>query len=136
MYLGIDFGKKRIGLALGAVLPKTAGVLDGTKNKKEIISEIKKICQDNEVEKIVIGLPVMRSGSEGELAKEIRSFAENLETNLNIEVDFEEEELTSVEAESFLKKYGKGYNKKDGKTDELAAVLILEQYLSHLNSNK
>ncbi|MCL5410404.1 MAG: Holliday junction resolvase RuvX [Patescibacteria group bacterium] len=137
MYLGIDFGSKRIGLALGQMIPKGAGVIDGTKGINEISSDIKKICVDNDVEEIVIGLPKKPSGSPGELAEEIKEFSDILEKNTNLPVHFEEEQFTSVEAEEILKESGKSYSRKSGKTDEIAAILILEQYINHLSvSNK
>lgn len=137
MYLGIDFGKKRIGLALGQLIPKGAGVIDGTKSLKEVIEAIKQICLENEVSGVVIGLPKKPSGSPGELAEDIKIFAGKLKEATGLPIHFEEEGFTSVEAEEILKESGKNYSRKSGKTDEMAAILILEQYINHLNdSNK
>lgn len=136
MYLGIDFGKKRIGLALGQLIPKGAGVIDGTKDMDETVLAIKEICAENEVSDIVIGLPKKQSGDLGELADDIKTFAEKLEKSVGLPVHFEEEELTSVEAEELIKESGKKYDRKSGKTDEIAAILILEQYINHLDSSK
>lgn len=132
MLLGVDYGKKRIGLALGKVIPKGAGFIDGSKKEDDIISEINTICKENEVEKIIVGLPFKKSGDPGELVPEIKDFAQKLSQATGLETTFEEEELTSAEAEHLLKEAGAKINKKDGKVDELAAVLILEQYI---NSN-
>ncbi len=131
MLLGIDYGKKRIGLALGSIYVKGAGVLDGQKKLDEIIASIKKICEDNEVREIIIGIPKLKSGDEGFLASDARNFGDSLKEKLNLEVSYEEETLTSIEAERILREQGKKYNRKSGKVDELAAVLLLEQYLNN-----
>jgi putative Holliday junction resolvase len=133
MYLGIDYGKKRIGLALGQMIPKGAGVIDGAQDLGAIISQIEKICRENEVEGIVIGLPIKKSGDLGEIAPEIEKFVSETKSRLNLPVFFEEEELTSVEAESILTENGQQYDRKSGKIDELAAILILEQHLNKKN---
>ena len=135
-YLGIDFGKKRIGLALGQLIPKGAGVLDGTKNIDDTILAIKEICKENEVSNIAIGLPRKPSGDLGEIAENIKMFAGKLEKSVGLPVHFEEEQLTSVEAEELIRESGKRYDRKSGKTDEIAAILILEQYINHLDSSK
>ncbi len=127
MYLAIDYGKKRIGLALGRVLPRGAGVIDASKKREAIIFEIKEICRQNEVEKIVIGLPFRNQGEAGTLAGEIQNFGRDLERGTELPVVFEPEQFTSAEAERLLQ--DQSYNRKSGKTDEMAAVLILEQYL-------
>jgi putative Holliday junction resolvase len=133
MYLGIDFGKKRIGLALGQMIPRGIGMIDGNKPIDQIVFDIKKICSENEVTGIVIGSPKKRSGDPGELTDDIERFVLELNKSINLPVHFEEEEFTSVEAEEILKESGKSYTRKSGKTDEMAAVLILEQFINHLN---
>lgn len=129
-YLSIDYGKKRIGLAVGQVIPKGAGVIDGAAGVDKIVSEIEKVCLENEVEGIVIGLPRKASGDLGELAPEIDLFVQSLKKKLSLPVYFEEEDLTSVEAEDFFKEHKVEFDRKSGKVDELAAILILERYLS------
>jgi putative Holliday junction resolvase len=131
MFLAIDFGKKRIGLALGEVIPKGAGVIDGTKSRQVVFDQIAKICLDNEVTKIIIGLPFLGSGDEGSLVKETREFGQSLSKELFIPVDYEEEQYTSSEAERILSENNVKYDRKEGKVDEMAAVLILEQYLNN-----
>ncbi len=132
-YLGIDYGKKRIGLALGQMIPKGAGVIDGGQDLDVIVSQIEKICRENEVEGIVIGWPLKKSGDLGEVAPEIDKFVNELKAKINLPVFFEEEELTSVEAENILNENGQKYDRKSGQIDELAAILILEQYLNKKN---
>ena len=63
MYLAIDYGQKRIGLALGQIIPKGAGTIDAS-NTAEAILAIAKLCKETEVEKIIIGLPLRSQGTE------------------------------------------------------------------------
>jgi putative Holliday junction resolvase len=130
MYLAIDWGKKRIGLAVGSVIPKGAGVIDGAKKREEILSEIEKVAKEYEVNKVVIGLPIRSGGEEGNLANEIREFGEAVKNKLNVPVEYEPEQFTSSEAEKILEEQGHKFNRDEGKVDELAAVLILEQFLN------
>jgi putative Holliday junction resolvase len=134
MYLGVDYGKKRIGLALGEAIPYGAGVLDATKPLDFLLGEIKKICDGNQVSKIIIGMPIGADGSEGKLSTEIRRFADSIISNLNVPVEFEEESFTSSEAEAILKDQGASIEESKSKVDELAAVLILEQFLNKENT--
>jgi putative Holliday junction resolvase len=129
MYLAIDWGKKRIGLAVGSVIPKGAGVVDSTKKTEELLAEIEKVIEEYEVEKIIIGMPIRFGGEEGNLANEIREFGEAVKNKFKLSVDFEPEQFTSSEAEKILEEQGQKINREEGKVDELAAVLILEQYL-------
>ena len=132
MFLAIDYGKKRMGLAIGKVIPKGAGMIDGTKSRQVVFDQIAKICSENEVHKIIIGLPFLGSGDEGSLVEEAREFGQNLSKELSIPVDYEEEQYTSAEAERIIAENNVKYDRKDGKVDEMAAVLILEQYINNI----
>jgi putative Holliday junction resolvase len=133
MFLAIDYGEKRIGLALGKAIPYGAGVLGATKPLDFLLGEIGKVCKENQVEAIIIGMPVREDGSEGKLGPKIHKFADEIESKLNIPVEFEEESFTSSEAEDILREHGASIAESKSKVDELAAILILEQ---HLNSRK
>ena len=130
-YLAIDWGKKRIGLAVGTILPQGAGVVDGAQPFEKIADKIKKVISEFKVEKIIIGLPVLNSGDEGNLAGEIRTFAGKLSDETGLNVVFEPEQFTSNEAAAQFAALGKKVDRASGKLDELAAVLILGQYLDH-----
>ncbi|MEI6498572.1 MAG: Holliday junction resolvase RuvX [bacterium] len=132
MYLGIDFGKKRIGLALGVLMPHVAGVIDGELSSEIILGKILKICQENEVEKIIIGLPIRSQGEEGTLAGTIREFAADVAEFCQLPVYFEPEQYTSSEAERILVETDNRGDKS--RIDEMAAVLLLEQFISRLES--
>lgn len=128
MYLAIDYGKKRIGLAVGQAIPRSAGALPN-KGLDKVISKIAEICREHDIERVVLGLPIRQSGEEGALAVEIRKLAYMIEENLKIPVDYEEEQYTSTEAEKVLKEYKGQKGTKEITLDELSAILILEQYI-------
>jgi len=128
-FLAIDWGTKRIGLAVGSVFPRGAGVIDGTKDSLQIIDDIKSVIDKFEAEKIILGLSVLPSGDEGRLAPQIRQFGSDLSKSTGLEVIYEPEEFTSVEAKEQFRNHGKYPDRQSGKTDEVAAILILEKYL-------
>lgn len=129
MYLAIDFGLKRIGLAIGEAIPKAAGVIDGSLSLEEIILYLSKICREEGIEKIILGMPIRSQGEEGTLGPKIRRFKQALEKNLGLAVVLEPEQFTSTEAKRYLDERGIKDDGK-GKIDQIAAMLILEQYLS------
>lgn len=130
-YLAIDYGRKRIGLALGEMIPYGAGVVSG-EDHTAAMEKIAKISTENEVGAIVVGLPIRSQGELGTLAEEIKIFSEKLSTKLNLPLYFEEEQFTSSEAEAELKERFSG-KLEPGKVDELAAILILERFFEKIN---
>jgi len=132
MYLAIDFGLKRIGLALGTMYPRGAGVLDGAKNTEVILSELASIIKENDVEAIVIGMPIRSAGEEGTIADKIRDFAEKLAKFTHLPVYFEPEQFSSAEAKRMLMDNKKSHTREGGEVDEMSAVLILEQFLNQV----
>lgn len=133
MYLAIDYGKKRIGLAIGAVIPCGAGILKTSKNSLDNAKAISDICKKNDITKIIIGEPVRSQGEKGTISEEIDQFAEALESETGLEVIHEPEQFTSSEAEKNLKERNVKYTYSDGQIDQEAAILILEQYLNSQN---
>jgi len=128
MFLAIDYGRKRIGLAVGQMIPKGADTIDASDTAEAILA-IAKLCVDQEIEKIIIGLPLRSQGEKGTTAAEIEEFAAGLREVTKLEIAFEPEEFTSVEAAELIKQSGKSFSRASGKTDELAAMLILDRYL-------
>lgn len=125
--LALDYGKKRIGLALSD--GKTVASLEIIKNTdlETTLKEIAAVCRKENVEKIVLGLPVGQEESEDQ----VRSFAMDLHRITELPIDFTDETLTSKEAERILKNLN--INPKTEKykqeVDRISAKLILEQYL-------
>ena len=130
MYLGIDYGKKRIGLAIGEILPKGFGVLDGGLGTEIIADKIKTICDENEVDTIIVGTPIRSNNEPGTLAGEIDEFVIAVKNKTGRTVVLESEAFTSSEAEKILNEGNVKYTREGGEIDEMAAVLILEQYIN------
>jgi len=119
--LGIDYGRRRIGLAVAIdSVIETRGWLDWGRKKQDSIRRIEKICQEEGVEKMIIGL------SEGQMARETRRFGSFLSEVLKLPLEFVDESLTSWQAEKMV-----GWKNK-GRVDSVSAALILERYLEVL----
>jgi len=120
--LGIDFGEKKIGLALATgPLAEPMGVIKISNLK----SQISNICQEHGIEKIVMGI------SEGKMAEKTKKFAQELGKAVGLPVEFQDETLTTSEAIMKMKQAGKKVKKK--KEDAFAAALILQDYLDRMN---
>jgi len=128
--LGIDYGSKRIGLAISdeeGLLAFPYLTCETEKLKKERYNLLKEICKKESVEKIVIGLPISFSGKEEQQARDTRGFAQDLKEALNLPVEFENEVLTTELAKRHFK--GMGYKHVKVKLDASAAAIILQSYL-------
>jgi putative Holliday junction resolvase len=124
--LGIDFGLKKIGLALADMESKLAtpwGTIEVKSEIQGVIKKIKTLCEKEKVEKIVIGLP------ESGIVGKIKNFGDDLTKMTNLPVFYEDESLTSKEA--IVKMIESGMKKKarQEKEDQIAAALILQNYL-------
>lgn len=128
MYLAIDYGEKRIGLAIGTMIPKPFNVLENT-DRDEVLQKISKICIDEQITKIVIGVPEYDDGGESRLLGEIKGIGQLLSEQCGVHVIYEPENFTSHEAERILAQKGIDFRSDKGKVDEMAATLLLEQYI-------
>lgn len=134
--MAIDYGDRRIGIAVSDMLGITAQPVGfiTISGKKDAINQIKDIFSQYEISKIVFGLPKNMDGTEGERAEKTRYFAERLSEELNVEVDFFDERLTTVYADRTLNSLNVKGRKKEGKKDSLSAVLILQGYMAVFNN--
>ncbi|HBG47990.1 MAG TPA: Holliday junction resolvase RuvX [Cyanobacteria bacterium UBA9971] len=130
-FLGLDVGTKRIGSAISDPLAITAQPLKVISRLPEnkAIEEIKKICNEYNVETIVAGLPKNMDGTLGFQAEDVMIFVEKITKNTGINVKLEDERLTSKAAERFLIEQNKKPSKNRGLIDITSAILILQQYL-------
>ena len=129
--LGLDVGKKRIGIA---GCDKTGLVAAGLMTLERTCfaqdcQQLQAIVREREITILVIGLPYNLDGSLGFQAKQVQKFARRLAETLQLPVEYVDERLTSVEAENQLKaqKRFSSYNK--GMIDQQAAQIILQQWL-------
>ena len=133
--LGIDFGEKRVGLALSDKLNMIASPYKTVKYKSEneLINKIKNIVFEKEVKIFVIGLPLNMRGKDSAQTKKVRKFKKLLST-LNIPIEYEDERFSSIIAKNslVLQNVKTGHNKSE--IDKTAAAIILQQYLDK-NSN-
>lgn len=120
-YLGIDYGSKRIGLALSDETKTIVTPLSVLSNDKNAISELLRVCQKNEVEVVVVGESKNYDQVDNNIMKEARPFVDILKNALGIPVYFHPEFLTSREAEHI--------QGKNNMLDASAAALILKSYL-------
>lgn len=119
-YLGIDYGSKRVGIAISDPDGQIAFPLTVLDNSKNLLNDIKEICRKNEIEEIVIGDSKDYKGHDNVIMKEIRTFIKELE-KIPMKVNLHPEFLTSSEAEKI-----QGKNKM---LDASAAAIILRSYL-------
>jgi len=130
--LSIDYGEKRIGLAITDPLAITARGFQTLINKDRSgsLKALLEIIKSNEIKKIVIGIPYSLDGSTGPMAKKVRKFGEELSTKTDIAIEEWPEEFSSEDAKTELRKLGVKFRKDKGKVDMMAAALILRSYLN------
>jgi putative holliday junction resolvase len=131
--LAIDFGEKRIGLAVSDELGITAQRLSTFRAEKdgEFISHLKQIIDQKDIEQIVIGFPKMMDGTVGEKAKQVQKLAEDIKGRLGVPVTLWDERLSSIQSQKILRQMGQKYTRQKEKIDQLSAVLILQSYLDY-----
>ena len=136
--LAIDYGTKRIGLAVSDPLGFTAQGLETilVQNKQKTLEAVAKVCKDYGVGEIVVGFPVNMNGSLGPKARETSEWVEKLQTELNIPVKTWDERLTSMQADRLMIEEGLSRQKQKQQSDRLAATLILQAYLESQRSRK
>lgn len=132
--LGLDYGSKTVGVAITdpmgiTVQPLKTIVRDRESALRKTLKEIQEIVEDNEVEKIILGLPLNMNDTEGDRAKLTREFAEKLKLRVSVPIEFEDERLTTMEAAEILDESGVKRCEQKKVIDQVAAQLILEQYL-------
>lgn len=130
--LGLDPGEKRIGVAISDPLGITAQGIDvlTVTDRDEALRQVAAICRQFNVEKIVVGNPLNMNGTKGAAAEQAALFADNLRKNLDLPVIMIDERLTTARADRTLLAGDVSRKKRRSVRDKLAAVLILEAYLS------
>jgi putative holliday junction resolvase len=129
--LAIDYGRKRIGLAISDELQITAQPLQVMKrvNRREDLRRLRDICRKEGVARILVGHPLHITGEAGEMAEEAARFAARLRKELGIEVDLVDERLTSWEATQMVAETGSATHRKASSLDDVAAAIFLREYL-------
>lgn len=130
--MAIDYGDVRIGLAQSDLMQLIASPLEVMQNQgiENSAQKIAKLAENNDVETIVIGLPLNMDGSEGDRTAVTKQFAEVLSQHTSAKIVFQDERLSSVEAEDILIESGVRRDKRKKLIDKVAACIILESYLN------
>ena len=131
--MGVDYGLKRIGLAMTDLLRITAspfGIIESISIKKNAV-KILEIAKANNVSVIVFGLPVNMNGTEGKMSETVRKAVDEIKTlSSDVEVTTIDERLTTAQAERMLiEEADVSREKRKGLKDKIAAALILQTYL-------
>jgi putative holliday junction resolvase len=129
--LAIDYGEKRIGLAISDPLRTIGRPYQVLSNKPGFFADLQAIITQENVGRLIIGLPLNFSGNDTQKTREVRTFANELSTHIDIPWEFVNESFTTQDANEALKSMG--LNIKDSKKviDKVAAALILQHYLEN-----
>ena len=126
-YMGIDYGTKRVGIALSTEEGKMAFPYDTFDNDTSLFARIEALIEERQVGGIVVGKSVRLTGDDNAIQKKIDAFVGELTLHTGLSVQFEDEQYTTQES---LR-----YQKRSQKTDSSAAAIILNSYLSrHTNA--
>ncbi len=129
--MGIDYGSKRLGVAISdssATLAQPVTVVERSKIANDLMA-LAKLAKDYDVEEIVVGYPLSLSGVAGKQAAVVESFIKKLEVEFGLPVAKYDERLSSKEADVWLKQMGVRGKKARKRIDRVAAALILQSYL-------
>jgi len=130
--MGLDYGERRIGVALSDPLGLTAqplATLDRTASLDADLAALAALARDHAVTRIVIGLPLGLDGAHGERARVTEKFARRLERASGLPVESWDERLTSVQAERALLEADLSRRRRRQVIDRAAAMLILQSWL-------
>jgi putative holliday junction resolvase len=132
--LGVDFGALRIGLAVSEGRVAVPLIIVEHENRERDLERVAAIARERLVAAVVVGLPVLESGEEGEQARRTRRFGDALARRLDVPVVYQDERFSSVRAEDAVADADlkpAGATRRGGKRhiDDLAAAVILQAYL-------
>ncbi len=131
--MGLDYGTKRIGVAMSDELLLTAQGSDTIFNNtlSGTIAAIDKLVKDNGVIEVIVGLPISMNGTHSQKTKEVIEFTKNLMNTVTVPVKTWDERLTTAQAERALLEADMSRMKRKRLNDMVAAQLILQGYLDY-----
>lgn len=132
--LGVDYGERRIGLAVSdplGIIAHPLPTLQRRRGKRPPVAAVARLAEEHEAEAIVVGLPLTPAGEESEWTEEVRTFGAGLAQRTGLPVSFLDERMTSARAERAVRSLGlpKRQREEKGRVDAAAAILILQAYL-------
>ncbi|MBO5022442.1 MAG: Holliday junction resolvase RuvX [Clostridia bacterium] len=130
--MGIDYGDKRIGIALTDALCIISSPFEVYKNegREKALQHLDKIIKEYDVDEVAMGLPINMDGTEGERALLHREFGDALAKFSGVKVFYVDERLTSAEAEEILISSGVRREKRKELIDKISAQIILQTYIN------
>lgn len=132
--LGLDYGEKRIGVAVSdetLIIARGVATIE-RKNRRKDTDALREIVERLGVEKIVVGYPLRLNGTEGAQCQKVRRFAGHLEKSLGTPVVLWDEALSTCTAEDIMRDRQTRTRRKTGTIDRVAASIILQEYLDAL----
>ncbi|HKV43041.1 MAG TPA: Holliday junction resolvase RuvX [Blastocatellia bacterium] len=135
--LAIDFGTKRIGTAVSDELGIIARPVETITRPslKESIARLRDLVSELGVDTVVVGLPLRLDNTVGDAAERVLRFAERLGRELGMKILTQDERLTSYEADQMMIERGFNRRKRREKSDEFAAMIILQDFISQTRTN-
>ena len=136
--LGLDVGKKRIGVAGCDRTGLIAAGLTTIERRsfQEDVEQIRALVEERQVQVLVVGLPYSMNGTLGFQAKQVQSLAKRLSTALQLPVEYVDERLTSFQAEQMLLAERRSPSRHKGLIDRKAAAIILQQWLDERRAKR
>ena len=132
--LAFDFGTQHIGVAVGQTITKTSSpltILNVAGEGKEIWNTISNLIDEWKPDRLLVGKPLNMDGTPSDMMKKVDPFFQKLQKISNIPCELVDERLTSFEAKQLMQK-----DSKDGRIDDLAAKIFLDNWIEHyVNSN-
>lgn len=139
-YLGLDLGTRTLGISksdiTGTIATTYKTIRFSDSKYIELIPELKKIIEEEKIDKIVLGLPKNMNNTIGERGNTTIKFKDLVEKELNIEVILQDERLSTVEATNYMLEADISRKKRKEKIDSLAANIILQTYLDKMKGMK
>ena len=134
--LGIDYGDKRIGLAITDELEIISSPLKTIPNDGKTIGEIRQIITERKVDTVVVGMPLNMDGTLGLAARKSQEFARKLKAEVAAEVKTFDERLTTVQADRAMLMHDVSRAKRAKHRDEMAAQILLQSYVDSKKTRK
>lgn len=137
--LALDFGEKRIGVAVSDplnIIAQSIGAIE-RKGIKNDLKKVEELVKEYEAVKIIVGLPLNMDGTEGKSANRAMDFVKELKKEVQVEVEMLDERLTTAQGERIFLEADMSRKKRRENLDKIAAQLILQNYLdSHVQKDR
>ena len=127
--LAIDYGQKRLGIAISDALRITAQPQPWLPNSSKMFDELRKLIEEQNIVEIVVGLPLTLKGTASDMTREVEAFSKALEEKIAIPVFLQDERFSTMESEKLLISANVSREKRKEVRDSMVASIILQDYL-------